>query len=159
MLTVILLFFCATANKKAKLIVTTASVTSSATQNGTNNNEHNNSISGSQQQQHQHQYGVKQFSISVEEQYYTQSQVESSNCASGNGTGENGLLKNQYDITRPGSSTGSTCGPKLVNKQLVLPFVPPSFPNNSEDGANHLIKPSEYLKSITDKKSIAGSTR
>ncbi|XP_058063385.1 AF4/FMR2 family member lilli [Anopheles bellator] len=50
-------------------------------------------------------------------------------------------------------------GPNLVNKQLVLPFVPPSFPNGSGDGSNHLIKPSEYLKSISDKKSNAGSQR
>uniref|UniRef100_A0A182Q8U5 Espin n=1 Tax=Anopheles farauti TaxID=69004 RepID=A0A182Q8U5_9DIPT len=50
-------------------------------------------------------------------------------------------------------------GPNLVNKQLVLPFVPPSFPNGTGDGSNHLIKPSEYLKSISDKKSNAGSQR
>uniref|UniRef100_A0A182KBK1 WH2 domain-containing protein n=1 Tax=Anopheles christyi TaxID=43041 RepID=A0A182KBK1_9DIPT len=50
-------------------------------------------------------------------------------------------------------------GPNLVNKQLVLPFVPPSFPNGTSDASNHLIKPSEYLKSISDKKSNAGSQR
>ncbi|XP_031629499.1 homeobox protein 5 isoform X3 [Contarinia nasturtii] len=50
-------------------------------------------------------------------------------------------------------------GPNLVNKQLVLPFVPPSFPNGSPDGSNHLIKPSEYLKSISDKRSSASSAR
>lgn len=50
-------------------------------------------------------------------------------------------------------------GPNLVNKQLVLPFVPPSFPNGTSDGANHLIKPSEYLKSIIDKRSSASSVR
>lgn len=50
-------------------------------------------------------------------------------------------------------------GPNLVNKQLVLPFVPPSFPNGSMDGSNHLIKPSEYLKSISDKRSSASSAR
>lgn len=130
--------------------------------NNSNNciSNNHNSISGPHQQQ-QHQYGVKQFSISVEEQYYTQSQVESSS-ANVNTYGENGFINNvksQDNITRPGSSAGSITGPKLVNKQLVLPFVPPTFPNNSTDGANHLIKPSEYLKSITDKKSIAGSTR
>lgn len=52
-----------------------------------------------------------------------------------------------------------TGGPNLVNKQLVLPFVPPSFPNGSPDGSNHLIKPSEYLKSISDKRSSASSAR
>lgn len=50
-------------------------------------------------------------------------------------------------------------GPNLVNKQLVLPFVPPSFPNSSKDGVAHLIKPSEYLKSISDKRSCASSAR
>ncbi|GAB0094028.1 uncharacterized protein DMENIID0001_092390 [Sergentomyia squamirostris] len=56
---------------------------------------------------------------------------------------------------RPSSRPG---GPNLVNKQLVLPFVPPSFPNGSMlDGSNHLIKPSEYLKSISDKRSSASS--
>lgn len=58
---------------------------------------------------------------------------------------------------RPNSRPG---GPNLVNKQLVLPFVPPSFPNGTSlDGANHLIKPSEYLKSISDKRSGASSGR
>ncbi|XP_055710515.1 caskin-1 isoform X2 [Phlebotomus papatasi] len=58
---------------------------------------------------------------------------------------------------RPSSRPG---GPNLVNKQLVLPFVPPSFPNGSMlDGSNHLIKPSEYLKSISDKRSSASSAR
>ncbi|XP_039153871.1 uncharacterized protein LOC6726262 isoform X8 [Drosophila simulans] len=53
-----------------------------------------------------------------------------------------------------------TGGPNLVNKQLVLPFVPPSFPNKSQDGVTHLIKPSEYLKSISiDKRSCPSSTR
>ncbi|XP_038107460.1 uncharacterized protein LOC6050775 isoform X3 [Culex quinquefasciatus] len=58
-------------------------------------------------------------------------------------------------------SSSSHAGPNLVNKQLVLPFVPPAFPNGSNaDGSNHLIKPSEYLKSISDKKSsCAGSQR
>ncbi|XP_057665855.1 espin isoform X2 [Diorhabda carinulata] len=41
--------------------------------------------------------------------------------------------------------------PNLVNKQRVLPFVPPSFPGSSN--SNNLIKPSEYLKSICDKRS------
>lgn len=57
---------------------------------------------------------------------------------------------------RPSSRPG---GPNLVNKQLVLPFVPPSFPNGSLDGSNHLIKPSEYLKSISDKRSSISSAR
>lgn len=36
--------------------------------------------------------------------------------------------------------------PNLVNKQAALPFVPPAFPTNAPD---RLIKPSEYLKTIT----------
>lgn len=62
--------------------------------------------------------------------------------------------------TATGQATQSRSnGPNLVNKQLVLPFVPPSFPNGSSDGSNHLIKPSEYLKSISDKRSSASSAR
>lgn len=57
------------------------------------------------------------------------------------------------------SNSSRQSGPNLVNKQLVLPFVPPSFPNGSSDGNNHLIKPSEYLKSISDKRSSSSSTR
>lgn len=42
-------------------------------------------------------------------------------------------------------------GPNLVNKQLVLPII--AFPNSASNESNHLIKPSEYLKSIvTDNK-------
>ncbi|XP_050664653.1 espin [Leptidea sinapis] len=37
-------------------------------------------------------------------------------------------------------------GPNLVNKHPALPFVPPAFPHNAPDS---LIKPSEYLKTIT----------
>lgn len=57
------------------------------------------------------------------------------------------------------SNQSRSNGPNLVNKQLVLPFVPPSFPNGTTDGSNHLIKPSEYLKSISDKRSSASSAR
>ncbi|KAH8274191.1 hypothetical protein KR018_001601 [Drosophila ironensis] len=60
----------------------------------------------------------------------------------------------------PGNGGPRTGGPNLVNKQLVLPFVPPSFPNKSQDGVTHLIKPSEYLKSISiDKRSCPSSAR
>lgn len=47
--------------------------------------------------------------------------------------------------------------PHLVNKQLVLPFVPPSFPQTGD--SNRLIKPSEYLRSIGDRRSSATSSK
>lgn len=104
-----------------------------------NNHHNNNNQNGNVNSQ---QHSIKSYlPVDDQQQYYTQQQQQ------------------HHDITRPGSSNSSICGPKLVNKQLVLPFVPPSFPTNSPDGANHLIKPSEYLKSITDKKSNAGSSR
>ncbi|XP_044759579.1 uncharacterized protein LOC123317227 isoform X2 [Coccinella septempunctata] len=52
----------------------------------------------------------------------------------------------------------SISGPNLVNKQRVLPFVPPVFPGTNSN-SNHLIKPSEYLRSISDKRSLNGSMR
>ncbi|XP_055526663.1 uncharacterized protein LOC129719188 isoform X1 [Wyeomyia smithii] len=64
-----------------------------------------------------------------------------------------------YQSRSNSALSSSSHGPNLVNKQLVLPFVPPAFPNGSADNSNHLIKPSEYLKSISDKKSNAGSQR
>lgn len=45
-----------------------------------------------------------------------------------------------------------------MNKQLVLPFIPPRFPGAHND-SNALIKPSEYLRSISDKRSSASSIR
>ena len=52
-----------------------------------------------------------------------------------------------------GSLSDSRRGPNLVNRQLVLPII--AFPNSVGNGSNHLIKPSEYLKSIvTDKRSL-----
>lgn len=44
-----------------------------------------------------------------------------------------------------------------MNKQLVLPFVPPSFPQSGD--SNRLIKPSEYLRSIGDRRSSAASSK
>ncbi|XP_017852026.1 uncharacterized protein LOC108606428 isoform X2 [Drosophila busckii] len=82
------------------------------------------------------------------------------------GVGSN--TEDHYEPQYGGSNYGETMGvaagvraggPNLVNKQLVLPFVPPSFPNKSQDGVTHLIKPSEYLKSISDKRSCPSSAR
>lgn len=132
-------YICGTANKKAKLITTNNGNNNNSTM--INNNHNNNNQNGNVNSQ---QHSTKSYlPVDDQQQYYTQQQQQ----------------QQHHDITRPGSSNSSICGPKLVNKQLVLPFVPPSFPNNSPDGANHLIKPSEYLKSITDKKSNAGSSR
>ncbi|XP_030567360.1 espin isoform X5 [Drosophila novamexicana] len=74
------------------------------------------------------------------------------------------LQQSQYGGSYNGEGAGvgvgvRSGGPNLVNKQLVLPFVPPSFPNKSQDGVTHLIKPSEYLKSISDKRSCPSSAR
>ncbi|XP_017785017.1 PREDICTED: uncharacterized protein LOC108568442 [Nicrophorus vespilloides] len=45
----------------------------------------------------------------------------------------------------------------LAGKQRVLPFIPPSFPGSGDK--NHLIKPSEYLKSISSEKRSCSSVR
>lgn len=44
-----------------------------------------------------------------------------------------------------------------MNKQRVLPFIPPSFPGSAD--SNNLIKPSEYLRSISDKRASICSIR
>ncbi|XP_061389892.1 GATA zinc finger domain-containing protein 14 [Musca vetustissima] len=101
----------------------------------------------SQQNSQQHHYNQIQqqqqiYGSSAEDHYeLTQAQYGHNTAAGGN------------------ASSGRPNGPNLVNKQLVLPFVPPSFPNNSLDGITHLIKPSEYLKSISDKRSCPSSAR
>lgn len=48
-------------------------------------------------------------------------------------------------------------GPNLVNKHRVLPFVPPSFPGIGD--SNNLIKPSEYLRSISGTRSSISPAR
>ena len=45
-----------------------------------------------------------------------------------------------------GGGGGSLVPAAAATKQRVLPFIPPSFATHN---ANHLIKPSEYLRSIS----------
>lgn len=52
-------------------------------------------------------------------------------------------------------SESTSSGAGLVNKKLVLPFIPPTFSANGEDC---LIKPSEYLKSIGGSRSGSGNS-
>lgn len=115
--------------------------TSNYSQHPNSQNHHYQQLPQHQQQQQQsHHYGS-----SAEDHYeLTQAQY-----------GHNG---SNASATGGGNSARPN-GPNLVNKQLVLPFVPPSFPNNSLDGITHLIKPSEYLKSISDKRSCPSSAR
>lgn len=133
------LFLFGTASKKTKLI--------------NNNNKH-------QQQQHQNdeQVGITNTMSSGrfnngkvhQQQQQTRastlnSPVDVEHCA------------NQQDVES--LYNGDLRGPRLVNKQLVLPII--TFPKNSATkDSNHLIKPSEYLKSITtDKRMITGNRR
>lgn len=60
-------------------------------------------------------------------------------------------------VSLEGEEADKHHGPNLVNKHRVLPFIPPSFSNSSD--SNNLIKPSEYLKSISDKRSSISSVR
>lgn len=99
----------------------------------------------------QHQTGNSISSSSVS----TTSSSSSSSASSVSSTNAFDDSQTYTPFERPNSRPG---GPNLVNKQLVLPFVPPSFPNGSSDGSNHLIKPSEYLKSISDKRSSVCSS-
>lgn len=58
-------------------------------------------------------------------------------------------------LSTDGEESADKALPHLVNKQRVLPFIPPSFPGSSD--SNNLIKPSEYLRSISDKRSSVTS--
>lgn len=60
-------------------------------------------------------------------------------------------------ISLDGDDAEKNGGPNLVNKQRVLPFVPPSFPGIGD--SNNLIKPSEYLRSISDKRTSLSPPR
>ncbi|KAJ8956634.1 hypothetical protein NQ318_013988 [Aromia moschata] len=60
-------------------------------------------------------------------------------------------------VSLDGEDAEKPTGPNLVNKQRVLPFIPPSFPGSSN--SNNLIKPSEYLRSISDKRASICSVR
>lgn len=123
------------ANKKARLI----NGTTSSVQHQNSNGGGSASTSSDEYQAYQAQYCASSSVVSVAASTVHQQQQISSSASS-----------------TPQSRSN---GPNLVNKQLVLPFVPPSFPNGTSDGSNHLIKPSEYLKSISDKRSSASSAR
>ncbi|XP_058444698.1 uncharacterized protein LOC131426185 isoform X2 [Malaya genurostris] len=120
------------ANKKAKLIAGTGgSIISNSNSNSSNSNGNGNGSTLLSP--------TTSSTKAVDDQYYGHQQL--------------------YQSRSNSALSTSSHGPNLVNKQLVLPFVPPAFPNGSADNSNHLIKPSEYLKSISDKKSNAGSQR
>lgn len=129
-----LLFYICTANKKAKLLNGSSTVPTSTSLLC---EDHHYLQQHHLQQQQYHQYHQINGSINSDDYAIANySQI----CGG-------------YD--RINSRSG---GPNLVNKQLVLPFIPPSFPNKNKDGVVHLIKPSEYLRSISDKRSCS-STR
>lgn len=129
------------ANKKARLI----NGTTSSVQHQNSNGGGSASTSSDEYQAYQAQYCASSSVVSVAPPTLQHQQQISSSSASSSSS------------TSAGQSRSN--GPNLVNKQLVLPFVPPSFPNGTSDGSNHLIKPSEYLKSISDKRSSASSAR
>lgn len=106
-------------------------------------------INGTLSGQHQTGNSISSSSVSTT----SSSSSSSSSVSSSNAAFDDSQAYTPFE--RPNSRPH---GPNLVNKQLVLPFVPPSFPNGSSDGSNHLIKPSEYLKSISDKRSSVCSS-
>lgn len=129
------LLFYFIANKKAKLLNGSATVQTSTSLC----EDHHTYIQHHFQQQHQQYHQYHQINGSINSDDYAVANYSQ--------------ICGGYD--RPPSRPG---GPNLVNKQLVLPFIPPSFPNKNKDGVVHLIKPSEYLRSISDKRSCS-STR
>ncbi|KAL5275034.1 ESPN family protein [Megaselia abdita] len=125
-----------TANKKAKLL------------NGSSTVQTSTSLCGDH-----HTYLQQHHFQQQQQQYHQYHQINGSLNSDDYAIANYSQICGGYD--RPPSRPG---GPNLVNKQLVLPFIPPSFPNKNKDGVVHLIKPSEYLRSISDKRSCS-STR
>jgi hypothetical protein len=125
-------FLFGTANKKSKLISTNSGFnTAKNLQHRQHNEQLNSNIKKTKASGKVHQQQTGAASVDFEQQLIQDHESLYN--------GLSGDLKRER-------------GPNLVNKQLVLPII--AFPNSNTNESNHLIKPSEYLKSIvTDKRS------
>lgn len=125
-----IVFLFGTASKKSKLINNNKQHHQSDEQVGTNTARYNGKV-----HQQQQQTRANTLNSPVDAEQYANQDQES-------------LYNGSNDLR----------GPRLVNRQLVLPII--AFPHGASNHSNHLIKPSEYLKSIsTDKRMITGNRR
>lgn len=130
-------FLFGTANKKSKLINNTSECGFNTSKNPQHRHSNEQMNSNSKKTKaggrvHQQQSGANIPHSSVDFEQHSNQECES--------------LYN-------GSLCDSKRGVNLVNKQLVLPII--AFPAGTTNDSNHLIKPSEYLRSIvsSDKRS------